>query len=223
MALTLVFDLDGTLVDTAPDLIRACDQALATKGLGPAPSALIRPQISFGSRAMIVAALGHHGVALPQTEIDGMWAEFLAHYEANVAVASRPFDGIAGVLERAVARGDRLAVCTNKVERLSRLLLDTLGLSRHFAAIAGRDTFSVMKPHPDHLLGAIAQAGGDPAHAVMIGDSGVDIATARAAGVPVIAVTFGYSPAAVATYAPDAVIDTYAEFDLALARVLAAR
>ena len=218
--LTLAFDLDGTLVDTATDLLLACDHALATRDIAPAPHALIRPKISEGSRAMINAGLAHHAITLSGPEIDRMWAAFLDHYAANVAATSRPFDGVVGVLERAAARGEKLAVCTNKDARRSRQLLDALDLSRHFGAIAGRDTFAVMKPHPGHLQGAIRQAGGDAGHAVMVGDSDVDIATARAAGLPVIAVTFGYSPAPVATFGPDAVIDSYAQFDAALARVL---
>ena len=218
-ALTLVFDLDGTLVDTASDLLRACDHALALVGLGPAPVTVTRPKISFGSRAMILAGLEAHGVALTDAEVDALWRAFLTFYEADIAATSRPFAGVEELLAREHARGTRLAVCTNKVERMAQLLLDRLDMSRYFGAIAGRDTFAVMKPHPGHLIETIAAAGGVARNAVMIGDSDVDIATAKAAHIPVIAVTFGYTPAPVASFAPDAVIDSYGEFDAALARV----
>jgi phosphoglycolate phosphatase len=218
---TLVFDLDGTLVDTAPDLIAACHHVLAGIGLPPAPDAIVRPRISFGSRAMIVAALAHHGVSLGDADIDRLWHGFLARYAETLAVSSRPFEGVVAVVERHFDAGTRLAVCTNKIERHSRTLLEALGLAQHFHAIAGRDTFTVMKPDPGHLLQAIDAAGGSRHRAVMIGDSDVDIATAKAAGIPVIAVTFGYTPHPVATYGPNATIDHYREFESALERVRA--
>ena len=116
-------------------------------------------------------------------------------------------------LDSLAARGARFAVCTNKQEGLSRKLLDALDITSRFAALAGRDTFPVCKPHPDHLFGAIRLAGGDAKHAVMIGDSDVDIATAKAANIPIVAVNFGYTDVPVADLAPDAIIGHYRELE----------
>lgn len=209
--LTIVFDLDGTLVETAPDLIRATNHVLGIAGLAPVEPAAIRPSISFGGRAMIVRGLELHRAKLTDTEIDGLLATFLDHYAANIAVESHAFAGLETALDTLADRGARLAVCTNKREGMSRLLLETLGLAGRFAAIAGRDTFAVHKPHPDHLTGAIRLAGGDPALAIMIGDSDTDIKTARAAGVPVIGVPFGYTDVPMRDLGPDLVIAHYDE------------
>lgn len=138
-----------------------------------------------------------------------MLADFLLHYEANIAVESRPFPGAVAALERLREAGARLAVCTNKRERLTRLLLQALEIEHHFTAIAGRDTFGVSKPDPRHLLGVIAAAGGGPGHALMVGDSAVDIRAAQGAGVPSILVSFGYCPPPPEGPRPDAVIDHF--------------
>jgi phosphoglycolate phosphatase len=216
---TVVFDLDGTLVDTAPDLSNAANHVLDGVGLGPVPGTVLRPFISFGSRRMILEGLAFHGHRLQDAEIDRMWQVFLAHYAENIAVDSRPFPRAVDAIEHLERGGARLAVCTNKLEGLSRRLLGTLDLLDRFRAICGRDTFPVCKPHPDHLRGAIAKAGGDPGRAVMIGDSDTDVDTARAAGIPIIGVSFGYTERPMSDLAPDALIDSYAELPAALARL----
>jgi phosphoglycolate phosphatase len=217
---TVVFDLDGTLVDTAPDLAAATNHALGLVGLAPVTVAEIHPFIGHGSKAMIDAGLRLHGVTVNEAELTRLHEQFLVFYADNVAVGSRPFDGIPELLEHLAAAGAKLAVCTNKMERLSKLLLRELGLDRRFAAIAGRDTFEVCKPAAAHLTGAITMAGGRPDRAVMVGDSEVDFATATAARVPSIGVTFGYTPRPVRELGPDAVIEHYREFLPALERVL---
>jgi phosphoglycolate phosphatase len=208
--LTVVFDLDGTLVDTAPDLVGATNHALADLGLPAVSAHLLRPWISFGARRMIVEALIHSQSPRPEADVDRLLELFLIYYEANIARESRPFPGAIDALTTLSAAGARLAVCTNKREGLSRSLLRALSLDRHFHGLAGRDTFPVCKPHPEHLLGAIRLAGGDPARALMVGDSDVDIRTAKAAHVPVVAVSFGYTEIPVAELGPDRVIDHYA-------------
>jgi phosphoglycolate phosphatase len=135
-------------------------------------------------------------------------------------VDSRPFEGVAELLDQLAGAGARLAVCTNKYEALSRLLLVELELAGKFGAIAGRDTFPVCKPDPAHLTGTIAMAGGRADRAVMVGDSEIDIATAVAAAIPSIGVTFGYTSRPVREFGPNAVIDHYREFPAALTRVL---
>ncbi|MFM2422029.1 MAG: phosphoglycolate phosphatase, partial [Pseudomonadota bacterium] len=206
---TIVFDLDGTLVDTAPDLLATVDRALATIDLAPAPHDAVRPLISYGSRAMLTRALEHHKVTLSEAELDGLWRYYLEDYIANISVHSRPFPGLVNVLETLEREGATLTVCTNKASAASQKLLSDLKLDRFFAHVAGRDTYPVRKPDPDHLRFAIRDAGGDILRSVMIGDSDVDVLTAQSAKVPVVGVTFGYTPAPVETFGPDAVIDHY--------------
>ena len=203
---TIVFDLDGTLVDTAPDLSNALNHVLTARGHDPVPAAAVREAVGRGARAMIEEALER---AATQDDVDRMLADFLVHYEANIAAESRPFPGAVAALERLSSAGARLAVCTNKRESLTRMLLQALELQDYFAATAGRDTFGVSKPDPGHLLGVIAAAGGEPSRAVMVGDSAVDIAAARGAGVPSILVTFGYCPPPPEGPHADAVIEHF--------------
>lgn len=218
--LTIAFDLDGTLVDTAPDLVAATNHALADLGLDPVPATVLRASIGFGARHMIAAGLTATGRDRPAAEIDRLLTLFLAYYENNIAAESRPFDGCLAALDHLKDNGVRLAVCTNKRISLTQKLLDALDLTRYFGGIAGRDTFPVNKPHPDHLRGAIALAGGDAARAIMVGDTTVDIATARAAGVPVIGCSFGYSDVPISDLTPDRLIHHFDELGPAVASML---
>ncbi len=218
--ITVVFDLDGTLIDTAPDLIRATNHVLGRVGIAPVPAHEIRPLVSFGSRRMIERGLELHERVLPEAELDRLWREFLDYYAENIAVDSRPYPMIEATLDRLQAAGMRLAVCTNKMEGLSRTLLTSLGMADRFASICGRDTFPVYKPHPDHLTGAITRAGGDAARAIMVGDSDTDLHTARAARIPFIGVTFGYTDVPMRDLRPDALIEHYSEFSAALEQLV---
>jgi phosphoglycolate phosphatase len=158
---------------------------------------------------MIERSLSAQGRTLPPAEIDRLFADYIAHYAAHIADHSRPYPGLEATLQELAARGCRFAVCTNKLEWLSVRLLEALKLSGHFAAVCGQDTFGVQKPHPDALLKTIVKAGGDPTNAIMVGDSETDIATARAAAVPIIAVDFGYSEVPIASLRPDRLIGTF--------------
>ncbi|MFM7085265.1 MAG: phosphoglycolate phosphatase [Hyphomicrobium sp.] len=218
--LTLVFDLDGTLVDTAPDLVGATNHVLADIGLSPIEEVLLRPWISFGARRMIIEALRYSHRVLTEQEVDRLFELFIRYYEVNIARDSRPYPGLLLSLDTLRAAGARLAVCTNKRESLSRALLEALHINQHFSAIAGRDTFDVHKPHPDHLKGAIRLAGGNEEEAIMVGDSDVDVATAKAAGIPIIAVSFGYTQVPVATLEPNSVIDHYDNLIPAIRKLL---
>jgi phosphoglycolate phosphatase len=217
---TVAFDLDGTLVETAPDLIAATNHVMSNAGLGIVPPQILRPSISFGALAMITRAFEHHGQRV-RVDADGAhFKEFIAYYTANIAATSHAFPGLETSLDVLAARGARLAVCTNKQAALSEQLLGDLRLRKRFAALAGRDTFPVYKPHPDHLIGVIRMAGGDPRRAIMVGDSKTDIDTAKAAGIPVVAVTFGYTDVHVRELSPDAVIEHYDELVPAIERLL---
>lgn len=217
---TIVFDLDGTLVDTAPDLANALDHCLASDGLPSMPLEIVRPYAGFGSKVMLEKAYGVLGRELPLQHLAEQTERFLAHYEANIALLSRPFAGAIEALDRLADSGFTLAVCTNKYERLSRLLLQALDLSDRFAAICGADTFARRKPDPAHLLGTITAAGGTPATAVMVGDTWTDIEAAAAAGVPSILVDFGYGPDDETRRRADRVIESYAELDVRLVKSL---
>jgi phosphoglycolate phosphatase len=208
-----VFDLDGTLVDTAPDLIAATNHVMAGLGRSAVSGDILRPQVSHGALAMIRAALGPEAASWEEPRLYPLFDQFIAYYQANIAVESQPFPGMVAALDRAQTSGHILAVCTNKREVLARQLLESLGLANRFAAIAGRDTFKIYKPDPGHLLQTIAQASGLPGQAIMIGDSNVDIATAKAASIPVIAVSFGYCEPPVAHYAPDFIIHHFDDLD----------
>ena len=217
---TIVFDLDGTLVDTAPDLTAAANHVFGLIGLTPVSPKQLHPFISRGSRAMIEEGLRLHGVVKSEDEVTHLHQLFFPYYAENVATLSRPFDGVPALLDKLAGLGATLAVCTNKFEGLSRSLLGQLGLDARFVAIAGRDTFEVCKPDPGHLTQTIAVAGGRADRAVMVGDSEVDMATALAASVPSIGVTFGYTPVPIRELRPGAVIEHYREFMPALEQVL---
>lgn len=221
--LTIVFDLDGTLVDTAPDLIATLNLILAQEGMPPVDYEAARRMIGGGARGMIERALAAEGRDCAKSEIDRMFAAFIEHYAAHIADRSRPFPQLEDTLDHLAGEGHRLAVCTNKLEWLSVRLLDTLNLSRHFAAICGQDTFGVQKPDPKILRLTIARVGGEASRAIMVGDSGTDIRTSRAATVPVIAVDFGYSEVPIATLLPDRIIGSFADLASAIRDIEADR
>jgi phosphoglycolate phosphatase len=214
---TIVFDLDGTLVDTAADLTNALNHVLTRRGHAAVPAATVRSAVGHGIRVMIEETLRRLGTC---DDVDELVAEFLVHYKANIARQSRPFPGSVPALERLTNQGARLAVCTNKRESLSRLLLQELDLERYFSAIAGRDTFAVAKPDPGHLTGVIDLAGGDVTRALMVGDSDIDVQTAKAARVPIILVSFGYGPTPRGTVEPEATIDHFDQLEVCAATLL---
>jgi len=223
MPQTVVFDLDGTLVDTAPNLVEALNSVFAREQLPPVAYDQGRTMIGGGARRMIESGLRVAGRAVAPADLDRMFADFIAYYSAHIADRSRPFPGLEAALDRLAQDGCRFAICTNKLERLSRLLLDTLGLAARFEAVCGQDTFGIQKPNPDILIRTIAAAGGSPDRAVMVGDSGTDIATARAAGIPVIAVDFGYTDRPVAEFGPDRVIGHFRDLPEAVRALAAVR
>jgi phosphoglycolate phosphatase len=203
---TVVFDLDGTLVDTAPDLISALNYILAREGMPPVPLHSARNMIGAGVRKLIERGLELEGREASPSDITRLTDDFVAYYADHIADASRPFEGLETALDDLLTRGYRFAVCTNKLEWLSRLLLDRLDLSARFAAICGADTFGVSKPDPAILRQTVARAGGDIASAIMVGDAGTDIGVARRASIPVIGVSFGYTEVPIADLKPDRLI-----------------
>ncbi len=223
MSPILVFDLDGTLADTMLDLIPVLNRITATEGLAAIPISDVGHVVGHGARAMIERAFAYHDRPLSIATHDRLFELFLTDYEENIAANTVLFDGAAEILDHYGADGWKLAVCTNKPERLAVKLLEQLGVVERFASITGGDTYAYRKPDPRHLTGTIAKAGGDPARAVMIGDSRTDIDTARAAGIPVIAVDFGYTDTPVAQLNPDRIISHFRELPLAIKDFFPAR
>jgi phosphoglycolate phosphatase len=222
-ARTIVFDLDGTLIDTAPDLIDTLNVVFAREGLPPVPYDPARNLIGGGALGMIVRGIAAEGRTLAPEKVEQMFADFIAHYSAHIADRSQPFPGVIDVLDELAAQGWRLAVCTNKLECLSVQLLQTLKLTDRFAAICGQDTFGIQKPNPEVLRRTVIAAGGELQSAIMVGDSATDIRTAQAAGVPVIAVDFGYSERPVAEFRPDRVISAFNQLPEAIAAIFSAQ
>jgi phosphoglycolate phosphatase len=206
---TIVFDLDGTLVDTAPDLIGSLNVLFARERLAPITLNEGRGMIGGGVKRLIELGLATQGRTFTAAQVDALFTDYVAHYAEHIADNSRPFPGLEAALDALAAGGCRFAVCTNKIAWLAVRLLDRLGLSQRFVAICGRDTFGIEKPDPEILRRTILAAGGDLADAIMVGDSGTDIATARAAGIPVVAVDFGYTEVPVAEFDPDRVISHF--------------
>jgi len=202
----IVFDLDGTLVDTAPDLVGALNFVLQREGLPLVPVASARAMIGAGARKLIERGLELEGRMMSVADIDRLTSDFIAYYKDHIADASRPFDGLHAALDQLEGRGFKFAVCTNKLEGLSKLLLAKLEMTSRFVAICGADTFGVAKPDPTILRQTIAQAGGEISKSIMVGDSGPDVGVARRAGIPVVGVEFGYTEIPIADLKPDIVI-----------------
>jgi phosphoglycolate phosphatase len=219
----VVFDLDGTLVDTAPDLISALNFVLGREGLPPVPLHSARNMIGAGARKLIERGLELEGRNMGVADIDRLTGDFIDYYAAHIADASRPFEGLESALDDLEAHGYRFAVCTNKLEWLSKRLLDQLGLSSRFAAICGADTFGISKPDPAILQQTIARAGGQLSQAIMVGDAGPDIGVARRAGVPVIGVEFGYTDVPIADLKPDRLIGHMRELPAAVEGLMSQR
>jgi phosphoglycolate phosphatase len=217
----IVFDLDGTLVDTAPDLVGALNFVLQREGLPLVPMASARTMIGAGARKLIERGLELDDRTMTARDIDRLTDDFITYYKAHIADASRPFNGLFAALDELEGRGFRFAVCTNKQEGLSKLLLDKLDMTGRFAAVCGADTFGVSKPDPTILRQTIARAGGDVSKSIMVGDSGPDVGVARRAGIPVIGVTFGYTEIPIADLKPDIVIGHMQELPGAINNLLA--
>ncbi len=213
---TIVFDLDGTLVDSAPDLAAALNHALAYLGRPIVAPESVRDLVGHGARALLRKGLATSGDA-SEALVETGFPAFIDFYAANICNGTRPYPGVDEALDALAQRGLRRAICTNKPERLTHLLFDALGWTGRFDAVVGGDTLQMRKPDPAPLREAVARAGGG--RAVMIGDSITDADTARAAGMPFVAVSFGFSDRPVEMLGADAVIDSFAELLPALERL----
>ena len=212
----VAFDLDGTLADTAPDLTAALNHALGSLGHAPIPAAEVRHMVGHGARALLRKGLAADGIE-DERQVERGLPLLLDYYADHIADGSRPFPGVAAALDQLAARGVALAVCTNKSEALARRFLQAIGWEGRFAAIVGGDTVGAAKPDPAPLLAAVAGAGGG--RAVLVGDSISDTGAAQAAGLPCIAVTFGFSDRPPGELGADLLIDHWDALIPALERL----
>lgn len=217
-----MFDLDGTLIDTAPDLIGALNRVLIEQGLPAVGLGDTRHLVGHGAKAMIERGFARAGAPLPAEKIPTLFGRFIEIYLGRIAQESVMFDEMETTLDLLAAQGATLAVCTNKRTDLALALLDATGLTSRFAAIVGPDMAPAQKPDPSHLLTAITMAGGRADRALMVGDSISDVLAAKAADVPVVVVGFGYSETPARDLGGDVLIDHFTELP-AIARRLLAR
>lgn len=219
MASTLIFDLDGTLVDTAPDILHAVNAVLAARSHPPIDPATLHHMVGFGAKSLITQAFVAHGPEPRPDEMPALIDIFLAHYEAHMADHSRPFPGVEEVLQSLKRKGAILGVLTNKPHSLAGPLLEKLGLSSFFAAIYGAGFKPYVKPDRRIFDDLVATCGGNFEQAVMIGDSVTDLHTARAAAVPCILMSYGYTPVPASSLGADIVLDEFTALPGALNRL----
>ncbi|HTZ67873.1 MAG TPA: HAD-IA family hydrolase [Roseiarcus sp.] len=218
---TIVYDLDGTLADTAEDLVATVNWLLGREGLQPLKVESAGSLVGAGARALIARGFQASGRSLEPRKLETLFGDFLAHYNAHIVDRTRLYPGVDKALHAFARLGWRQAVCTNKVEGSAKLLVAKLGVADHFAFVCGQDTFGIGKPDAKPLLQTIAASGGARDRAIMVGDSATDIKTARAANVPVIAVDFGYTDIPVAQLGSDRVISHFDELMAACDALLA--
>jgi phosphoglycolate phosphatase len=214
----ILFDLDGTLVDTAPDLLATMNMLLAREGRQTLETALLRKLVGRGARNLIAESFKTTGAPVEPERIEALYADFLEDYGSHVAAESRPYPGVVETLERLQAEGVRMGVLTNKPHAPSLQLISELGLSRFFATICGQGKYAWMKPDPRVFLQTLAELGGGPA--VMVGDSITDVETARGGGAPVILLSYGYTPEPAHSLGADVVLDDFTEVPGAALRLL---
>ena len=217
-----VFDLDGTLVHTAPDLVGSINHALKTHGYQPADYAELAPFAGMGGRGMLKQFSALRGINLAEPDILAIISTFLAHYEAKMPGNSMIYEGAIEFVTALREAGFKTAICTNKPQYLADKLLAKLDMARHFDAICGADYFAFRKPDPRHLIETIEFAGGNAARAIMFGDSQTDFDTANAAGIPIVGVTFGYSPEPIGSFKLTKIISHYSEIDVAMVETIIA-
>lgn len=217
--IAVIFDLDGTLVDSAPDLLAALNHALTVAGRPAVSLDELRHMVGRGARILLERALTATGGMPHEAEFEAMVNAFFAYYGAHLSDNTRPFEGVRETLETLKQRGALMGVCTNKPMQFAKPLLEDLGLAPYFSAIVGADSFPYRKPDPRHLTGTIDAMGAGGRQAVMVGDSIHDIAAAKDASIPVIAVSFGYTETPVSELDPDHIIDDFRELPKVLEKI----
>ena len=213
---TIAFDLDGTLVETAPDLIGTLNRMLAARDIPQMPVEAAQHLVGHGALALLRHGFQEAGAAWDEAEAPALLQTFLDDYLEHIADHSRPYDGVVDALDRLAERGALLCVATNKRTDLSVALIEALDMTRHFALVCGPDLVSARKPDGAHIREAVQKAGGDPARTIMVGDGAPDVQAAKSAGVPCIVVTFGYTPIPAAELGGDVLIDSFEDIEEAI-------
>ena len=213
---TIAFDLDGTLVETAPDLIGTLNRMLAARDIPQMPVEAAQHLVGHGALALLRHGFQEAGAAWDEAEAPALLQIFLDDYLEHIADHSRPYDGVVDALDRLAERGALLCVATNKRTDLSVALIEALDMTRHFALVCGPDLVSARKPDGAHIREAVQKAGGDPARTIMVGDGAPDVQAAKSAGVPCIVVTFGYTPIPAAELGGDVLIDSFEDIEEAI-------
>jgi phosphoglycolate phosphatase len=213
----LIFDLDGTLVDSVPDLTDALNQVLRERGYAPLTRSEVAPMVGDGVPALVQRAFAARGGG--DAEAAEALPRYIRIYEANATRLTRPYAGVSRTLAALRRRGYRPAVCTNKPQRAAETVLQGLGLAALFDGVAGGDRYPVKKPDKGHLLALIGELGGEAARAVMIGDSENDAAAAHAAAMPLVIMRYGYARVDPETLGADAVLDDFSDLPAALDRL----
>ena len=216
----IIFDLDGTLVDTAPDLVASLNAVLTAEGHSPIGTEDLRHLVGHGVRAMFEHAFLRTAANLGSDRLEILTQRFLAHYRANIARGSKPFPGVPETLARLAGSGAGLGVCTNKAQDLTELLLNELSLARHFPAVVGGGRTPFSKPDPRHVFEVVKALKGQRRRTVFVGDSAIDVQAARAADIPVIAMSYGYTPIPAADLGADAVLDDFAKLPDTISRLV---
>jgi len=216
---TLIFDLDGTLANTAPDLIGTLNRITRPQGLPPVNLDDVGQIVGHGAKAMIEKAFAASAVPLSPELHDTLFESFLEDYSANIANETHLFEGVLSAMEQLRKEGFEFAICTNKLESLARILLDELEVTQWFSAITGGDTFAFRKPDGRHLEETTRKMGKPIDSAIMIGDSATDINAARNAGIASVAVTFGYSDQPVEKLGATEIIGHFDELLPAIGRI----
>ncbi len=207
---TIIFDLDGTLADTLSDLVAALNRTLASHNVMPVSANQVGYMTGRGGlKGMIKYAIGKEDMSLDQKLVGALFISCIDDYRQNIAVETVLYPGVIACLELFSNQGWLLGVCTNKPIELANKLLCELGIDQLFSVVTGVDSFDFKKPDPRHLTRTIELAGGSCSRAIMVGDTQNDILTAQRAGIPVIAVDFGYSEHPVKMYSPDWVISSF--------------
>lgn len=217
--ISVVFDLDGTLAETAPDLAGAMNAVLRAEGRTELPLAHVRQMVGRGARVLIETGFAATGPAVSKERLDGLVETFIAHYRDHIADTSHLFPGARDIVSTLGAAGHKLGICTNKPIALTELLLERLDFRRQFLAVRGADSAPYRKPDPRHFFDVVDAMGGDRNRSALIGDSETDAKTAKAAGVPLILVSFGYTEIPVAQLGGDALIDRFEDLPAAIARL----
>lgn len=205
----VVFDLDGTLLDTAPDLLASLNHVLKNNDLPQTDLNHLRRFVGQGGRVMLERAFIAAGRTLTNETADRLVSDFVTHYGNNMPGETKAFEGVIHLVDALRAKGYKTAICTNKTEALAFKLIAAIGISDKFDALCGGDTFAVKKPDADHIFLTVDAAGGDRNQVVMFGDSDADINAANQGSIPVVAVDFGYTDAHVSTFNPTRIISHY--------------